>query len=133
MAQRAPLLPGTGARGPSSASATAHSRSSTANTSNSSLLNGGQSYASGSTSSGPPAAAAVNGHAGSGRQDGDNDDNDDDDEGIHENGGDQQIQPKANGAGPSRHGFDSSEETLRELESRYFLYYTDVRLVSPTA
>lgn len=40
---------------------------------------------------------------------------------------DSKQQPKANGgAALSRHGFDSSEETLRELESRYFLYYTDV-------
>lgn len=39
---------------------------------------------------------------------------------------DGEQQPKTNGAGLSRHGFDSSEETLRELESRYFLYYTDV-------
>lgn len=29
--------------------------------------------------------------------------------------------------GLSRHGFDSSEEVLLELQSRYFLYFTDVR------
>ena len=28
--------------------------------------------------------------------------------------------------GIMRHGLDSSEEVLRELESRYFLYFTDV-------
>ena len=32
--------------------------------------------------------------------------------------------------GDVRHGFDSSEEVLRELESRYFLYYTDVSRIS---
>ena len=31
----------------------------------------------------------------------------------------------------SRHGFESPEEVLRELESRYFLYYTDVGPPAP--
>lgn len=119
--QRAPLLPGTGARGPASVSAMAHTRSTAATSTGS--LNGSSAYGSGSGVS-----SAVNGHAEAassraieGNPSGEQDANGD---------GEEPQQPKANGAGPSRHGLDASEETLRELESRYFLYYSDVRLLA---
>lgn len=128
MAQRAPLLPGTGARAPShyaqaqaQSQAHAHSRSSTV--SSGMMLNGYDS--SPAISNGPAFVSPVNGHHDSDDQQEQDNSNDQDNE--DSNGEQGESPPKANGAALSRHGFDSSEETLRELESRYFLYYTDVR------
>lgn len=67
----------------------------------------------------------VNATNGQGDNDGDNDDDEEENEDASSSQQGQK-QNKPNGAGLARHGFDSSEETLRELESRYFLYYTDV-------
>ena len=143
MAQRAPLLPGTNARAPSQyaqaqAHSNAHSRSSTVS---SGVLNGGYDTSSTSSpaiSNGPTLARAVaNGGGHDSEQqdsdddgDGDADDNNDTGHGDNSNDNEEQ-QPKSNGTALSRHGFDSSEETLRELESRYFLYYTDVSSLTP--
>lgn len=91
-------------------------------------MNGSTSSAYASGSNNPSAGPALNGHAEAGTTSNSLGAN----EGVgeheeEEQDGDEHQQTKANGAGPSRHGFESSEETLRELESRYFLYYTDVR------
>jgi hypothetical protein len=56
------------------------------------------------------------------------DDDNNDSQMIHVDGNGNDQASSDNEQGLSRHGFDSSEEVLLELQSRYFLYFTDVSL-----